>query len=144
MPNSAAKCLAFSRFKVTLFAGTLLLLIGAAALATGCLLPPKLEGIGEEEFMVLDQEAVEYNHALRICRAVGTVLCAIAGALLVTCVLSSALGRVNRGSTRGEEQEQLSPILRESPPRQWGTLVAATPVPFSTSCAQTVQPKREA
>ncbi|XP_066480836.1 neurensin-2 [Tiliqua scincoides] len=134
-------------WKVTFSTGTLLLLIGAAALATGYLLPPKLEGIGEEEFMVLDQQAVEYNHALGICRAVGTVLCAIAGALLVSCILSSGLDRVNRGGRWGDneegKEEQLSPILQECPPGQWGTIVTATPVPFKASWVQNIQPKRE-
>lgn len=132
---------------MTFSAGTLLLLIGAAALATGYLLPRKLEGIGEEEFMMLDHQAVEYNHALGICRAVGTVLCAIAGALLLSCVLSSGLNRVNRGGKWGhseeDKEEQLSPILQECPPGQWGTVVTAAPVPFKAAWVQNIQPKRE-
>lgn len=132
--------------KATFSAGTLLLLVGAAALATGSLLPPKLEGIGEEEFVVLDQQAVEYNHALGICRAVGTVLCAIAGALLVSCALSSGLDRVNGGGKWGEKEdagERLAPILQGCPPGQRGTVVTAAPVPFQASWVQNIQPKRE-
>ncbi|NXT47707.1 NRSN2 protein, partial [Pluvianellus socialis] len=72
-------------WKVSLSTGTLFLLVGAAALATGSLVPPKLEGIGEEEFMVLDMQAVRYNHALGTCRLVGMALCAAAGALGTVC-----------------------------------------------------------
>ncbi|NWH46373.1 NRSN2 protein, partial [Fregata magnificens] len=68
-------------WKVSLSMGTLFLLMGAVALAAGSLAPPKLEGIGEEEFMVLDVQAVRYNRALGTCRLVGTALCVAAGVL---------------------------------------------------------------
>nr|XP_056700900.1 LOW QUALITY PROTEIN: neurensin-2-like [Euleptes europaea] len=133
--------------KATLSAGTLLL-IGAAALATGFLLPRKLEGIGAEEFIVLDQQAVEYNHALGICQAVGMVLCALARALLVTGALSSALARVNRGRKRGEEEEAEeepgSPLLRENPPGKGSPVGSAIPLLFRASWVQNIQPKTEA
>ncbi|XP_063152934.1 neurensin-2 [Candoia aspera] len=132
-------------WKVMLSAGTLLLLTGAVALATGYLLPAKLEGIGEAEFVVLDQQAAEYNRALGICRAAGVALCAVAGVLLVACILSSGLCGMNLGGNRGEDgkEEQLSPILQENPPPQRGTIISATPAPFQVSWVQSVQPKRE-
>ncbi|XP_026548609.1 neurensin-2-like, partial [Notechis scutatus] len=130
---------------VTLSVGILLLLIGLAALTTGSLLPSKLEDIGEAEFVVLDQRAVEYNGALGISRAVGMVLCAIAGVLLVASVLSSRLGRRNRTGGPGEDgkEEQLSPILPENAPHPWGAVISAPPAPFQVSWVQGVQPKRE-
>ncbi|NXJ89688.1 NRSN2 protein, partial [Corythaixoides concolor] len=68
-------------WKVSISTGILFLLVGAAALAASSLLPPKLEGIGEEEFVVLDVQAVRYNHMLGTCWLVGTALCVAAGVL---------------------------------------------------------------
>uniref|UniRef100_A0A8C6VAG7 Neurensin 2 n=1 Tax=Naja naja TaxID=35670 RepID=A0A8C6VAG7_NAJNA len=134
-----------SRFKVTLSIGTLLLLTGLAAVTTGSLLPSKLEDIGEAEFVMLDQRAVEYNSALGISRAVGVALCAIAGVLLVASVVLSRFGRRNRTGGPGEDgkEEQLSPILPENAPHPWGAIVSAPPAPFQVSWIQGVQPKRE-
>ncbi|XP_077192151.1 neurensin-2 isoform X2 [Paroedura picta] len=132
-------------WKVTFSAGTLLLLLGAAALATGFIVPPKLEGIGAEDFVVLDQQAVEHNHALGLCRAVGTVLCAIAGALLVTCAVSSALARANRGRKQGGEVEEEpgTPLLQENPPGEGNPVGAGASLPFQASWVQSIQPKAE-
>ncbi|NXI40486.1 NRSN2 protein, partial [Galbula dea] len=68
-------------WKVSFSTGTLLLLVGVTTLAAGSLVPPKLEGIGDEELLVLDTQAVQYNHALGTCRLLGMVLCAVAGVL---------------------------------------------------------------
>lgn len=104
-------------WKVCLSTGMLLLLIGMAALATGALVPPRLEGITEGQFVVVDQKAVEYNQALMICKVVGIILCAAAGVLVASSVVSSILCRAAR-DTQEEEEEQLSPILRESLPKK--------------------------
>ncbi|KAM6339934.1 neurensin-2 [Alca torda] len=125
--------------KVSLSTGTLFLLVGAAALATGSLVPPKLEGIGEEEFVVLDVQAVRYNHALGTCRLVGLALCAAAGALGAIGLLSCALA-LRRPP---EEEQQLSPILRGSTPLQppAAFTTAGTVVPFGISHVHGVQPR---
>ncbi|XP_075756996.1 neurensin-2 [Pelodiscus sinensis] len=130
-------------WKVSLPVGSLFLLLGAAALATGYLVPPKLEGIGEGEFMVLDLQAMAYNRALVTCRLVGTTLCAVAGVLGAACVLAGLLGRAARAG-RGEEEEeqQLSPILWESPPKKTGTIIAGAPAPpFGAARLQGIQPQ---
>ncbi|VCW78020.1 unnamed protein product, partial [Gulo gulo] len=72
-------------WKISLSSGALLLLLGVAALTTGYAVPPKLEGIGEGEFLVLDKRAADYNQALSICRLAGTALCMAAGILLAIC-----------------------------------------------------------
>ncbi|XP_019365808.1 PREDICTED: neurensin-2 [Gavialis gangeticus] len=132
-------------WKVSLSAGALLLLLGAAALATGYLVPPKLEGIGEEEFLVLDLQAMEHNRALGTCRLAGVVLCTTAGVLVAAGLLACARGRVLWGGWRREEEEeeQLSPILRDGPPKQPGTVLASPASPFGASWVHGIQPRRE-
>ncbi|NXC72171.1 NRSN2 protein, partial [Anhinga anhinga] len=93
-------------WKVSFSTGTLFLLVGAVALAAGSLVPPKLEGIREEEFVVLDVQAVRYNHALGTCRLVGTALCVAAGLLGAGGLLCWALAPRHPW----EEEQQLSPI----------------------------------
>lgn len=87
-------------------AGTLFLLAGVAALSTGWLVPPGLEGIEEEELVVLDMQAVRYNHVLGVCQLLGMALC-------ITAALLGA-GQ-SLGGPQEEEQQQLSPILQSSP-----------------------------
>ncbi|NXL03055.1 NRSN2 protein, partial [Mesembrinibis cayennensis] len=60
-------------WQVSLCTGTPLLLVGAAALAAGSPVPPKLEGIGEEESVVPDVQAAWYNHALGTLAGPGSV-----------------------------------------------------------------------
>ncbi|XP_076207949.1 neurensin-2 [Aptenodytes patagonicus] len=128
-------------WKVSLSTGTLFLLMGATALAAGSLVPPKLEGIGEEEFMVLDVQAVRYNHVLGTCRLVGMALCAAARMLGAVGLLSSALA-LRRPQ---EEEQQLSPILCGSPPPRPPATFApvGTAMPFSISRVHGVQPQRD-
>uniref|UniRef100_A0A8V0YU07 Neurensin 2 n=1 Tax=Gallus gallus TaxID=9031 RepID=A0A8V0YU07_CHICK len=104
-------------WKVTLSAGTLFLLAGVAALSTGWLVPPGLEGIKEdkeEELVVLDMQAVRYNHVPGVCRLLGTALCITAAVLGAVGLLCWVLGRA-WGGRQEEEQQQLSPILQSSP-----------------------------
>uniref|UniRef100_A0A8C4TWJ2 Neurensin 2 n=1 Tax=Falco tinnunculus TaxID=100819 RepID=A0A8C4TWJ2_FALTI len=119
------------------FTGTLLLLVGAATLAAGSLVPPKLEGIMVEEFVVLDVQVVRYNHALGMCWLVGMVLCAVAGALAATGLLSCALAP----RCPQEEEQQLSPILWGSPPATVPCRPVGTAMPFDTSCFYGIQPR---
>ncbi|KAM7090859.1 neurensin-2 isoform 1-T1 [Ciconia maguari] len=124
-------------WKVSLSTGTLFLLVGVAALAAGFLVPSKLEGIGEEEFVVLDVQAARYNHALGTCRLVGTALCAAAGVLGTIGLLSCALAP----RRPQEEEQQLSPILCGSPPAVFAPVETA--MPFGVSHVHGIQPRRD-
>uniref|UniRef100_A0A8C9EQP2 Neurensin 2 n=1 Tax=Pavo cristatus TaxID=9049 RepID=A0A8C9EQP2_PAVCR len=120
-------------WKVTLSTGTLFLLAGVAALTTGWLVPPRLEGIEEEELVVLDVQAMRYNHVLGVCRLLGTALCITAAVLGAVGLLCCVLGRAWGGPQ--EEEQQLSPILQSSP--------QGPAVPFGASQLHGVQPRQE-
>ncbi|XP_075419949.1 neurensin-2 [Tenrec ecaudatus] len=142
-------------WKISLSSGTLLLLLGVAALTTGYAVPPKLEGIGEGEFLVLDQRAADYNQALGTCRLAGTVLCAAAGVLLAICLcwaLTSWLSQDFKAEpwdidTPGqvevfgnEPEQQLSPLFRDGSNQAW---FSPSTSPFGPSSVQTIQPRRD-
>lgn len=100
------------------------------------MVPPKLEGIREEDFVVLDPRAARYNRAPGACRLLGLALCAAAAVLsavgLPCCVLGPAGGVL---PCPQDEEQRLSPILCHSSPPA---------VPFGASCVHGVQPRREA
>ncbi|XP_007932706.1 neurensin-2 [Orycteropus afer afer] len=142
-------------WKISLSSGTLLLLLGVAALTTGYAVPPKLEGIGEGEFLVLDQRAADYNQALSTCRLAGTALCAAAGVLLAICLFWAMTGWLSQDTkaepvdTEGDghvevfgdaPEQQLSPIFRDASNQSWFSPPAS---PFGQSSVQTIQPKRD-
>ncbi|KAM6164795.1 neurensin-2 [Rhynchocyon petersi] len=141
-------------WKISLSSGILLLLLGVAALTTGYAVPLKLEGIGEGEFLVLDQRAADYNQALSTCRLAGTVLCAAAGVLLAICLFWAMTGwlslntKAQRVDTEAdshvevfgdETEQQLSPTFRDVHSQSW---FSAPSTPFGQSSVQTIQPKR--
>ncbi|XP_006881473.1 PREDICTED: neurensin-2 [Elephantulus edwardii] len=142
-------------WKISLSSGTLLLLLGVAALTTGYAVPPKLEGIGEGEFLVLDQRAADYNQALGTCRLAGTVLCAAAGVLLASCLFWALTSWLSQNPKAehvdteadshvevfgGETEQQLSPMFRDVSSQSW---LSPPTSPFGESSVQTIQPKRD-
>lgn len=124
-----------------------------AALTTGYAVPPKLEGIGEGEFLVLDQRAADYNQALGACRLAGTALCGAAGVLLAICLFWAMAGWLSQGAKAerldaavdshvevfGEESDQeLSPIFCDASGHSWFSPSTSA---FGQSSVQTIQPK---
>ncbi|KAM6147825.1 neurensin-2 [Erethizon dorsatum] len=143
-------------WKISLSSGTLLLLLGIAALTTGYAVPPKLETVSNVELPLLDERAADYNKALSTCRLVGTALCGAAGILLTICLLWAMSGWLNPDTKaepldteadgrvevfRDEPEQPLSPIFRDASGQSW----FSTPTsPFGQSSTQTIQPKRDA
>lgn len=108
-------------WKVTLSAGTLFLLAGVAALSTGWLVPPGLEGIKEdkeEELVVLDVQAVRYNHVPGVCRLLGTALCITAAVLGAVGLLCWVLGRA-WGGPKKRSSSSCRPSCRAAPRATW-------------------------
>ncbi|XP_042197827.1 neurensin-1 [Callorhinchus milii] len=75
-------------WKVGLWTGGFLLLTGLVTVTAGYLVPPRIEGIGEEEFVVVDEKAVEYNEALEVARLTGAALLSLGAAVMAGCVLA--------------------------------------------------------
>lgn len=124
-----------------------------AALTTGYAVPPKLEGIGEGEFLVLDQRAADYNQALGTCRLAGTALCVAAGVLLAICLFWAMTGWLSQDTKAeplytevdshvevfgDESEQQLSPIYCDASGHSWFSPPTSA---FGQSSVQTIQPK---
>ncbi|KAG5836343.1 hypothetical protein ANANG_G00253570 [Anguilla anguilla] len=67
-------------WKASLTAGLLLVVTGGVALSAGLLLPPRIEGFGEGELLMVDVRAAGHNGMLRACRLAGALLLAAGGA----------------------------------------------------------------
>lgn len=139
-------------WKITLSSGTLLLLLGIAALTTGYAVPPKLETVNNIDLPLLDEKAADYNKALSTCRLAGTALCGAAGILLIICLLWAMSGCLNPDVKvepldtevesrvevfRDEPEQQLCPIFHDASGQSWFS------TPFGHSSVQTIQPKSD-
>ncbi|XP_055977858.1 neurensin-2-like [Sorex fumeus] len=142
-------------WKITLSSGTLFLLLGLAALTMGYVVPPKLEGIEDGEFLVLDRRAVDYNHTLLTCRLAGIVLCMAAGILLTYCLaraMASWQGQDYKAALldteaegqvevfEDEPEQHFSPVFLDDGGQSW--LSPSTSL-FGQSFVQTIQPRRD-
>ncbi|XP_060692508.1 neurensin-1-like isoform X1 [Hemiscyllium ocellatum] len=130
-------------WKVGLSAGTILFLVGLATVTTGYLVPPKIEGIGEADFLVVDRRAIEYNEALEVSKLVGAILFSVGGTAIAACILVLTLSR----HPPKDEERQFSPILKRGPPetKHKMSLTTGSPgdaqIPVSLSRVQSIQPK---
>ncbi|XP_004586058.3 neurensin-2 [Ochotona princeps] len=140
-------------WKISLSSGTLLLLLGVAALITGYAVPPKLESVGFSEAPILDQRAADYNQALGTCRLAGTALCVAAGILLAICLFWAVTGWLSQdtkaelldaeadspGEVFKDQPEQFEPVFRDGGGQSW----FSTPTGHSGQPVQTTQPTRD-
>ncbi|EHB17181.1 Neurensin-2 [Heterocephalus glaber] len=139
-------------WKICLSSGTLLLLLGIAALTTGYVVPPKLETVNNTDLPLLDERAANYNKALSTCRLAGTALCGAAGILLTICLLWAMSGWLNPDAKaepldteadshvevfRDEPGQQLSPTFCNTSGQSWFL------TSFGHSSVQIIQPKRD-
>ncbi|XP_069035517.1 neurensin-1-like [Lepisosteus oculatus] len=76
-------------WKACLTAGVLLAATGGLALGMGLLLPPRIEGFGEGDLLLVDERAVWHNRALAACRWAGGLLLALGGTALLACALAA-------------------------------------------------------
>lgn len=140
--------------QISLSSGTLLLLLGVAALITGYAVPPKLESVGFSEAPILDQRAADYNQALGTCRLAGTALCVAAGILLAICLFWAVTGWLSQDTKaelldaeadspgevfKDEPEQQFAPVFRDGGGQSW----FSTSTGHSGQPVQTTQPTRD-
>uniref|UniRef100_UPI00398F727D neurensin-1 n=1 Tax=Pristiophorus japonicus TaxID=55135 RepID=UPI00398F727D len=135
-------------WKVGLMAGTAILLIGLVVIAAGYLVPPKIEAFGEEEenFLVVDGHAVQFNVALDICKLAGAILFCIGGMIMATCLLMSAFATSYSKEEKylqqkfkeriAEAQASIQPVIKAPAPGE-------NKIPITLSKVQNVQPTSE-
>ncbi|XP_048880086.1 neurensin-1-like [Brienomyrus brachyistius] len=75
-------------WRASLAVGVLLALTGSMALGVGLLLPPRIEGFGDGELLLVDERAVGHNGVLLACQLVGGVLLGLGAGVLLGCVLT--------------------------------------------------------
>ncbi|XP_067853413.1 neurensin-1 [Heptranchias perlo] len=134
-------------WKVGLMAGIAILLIGMAVIAAGYLVPPKIEAFGEEEdFLVVDGHAVQYNVALDICKLAGAILFCIGGMIMATCLLMSA-SAMNYSKEEKYLQQKFKERIAEAHASIQPVIKAPAPgerkIPITLSKVHNVQPTSE-
>ncbi|KAK1157672.1 neurensin-1-like [Acipenser oxyrinchus oxyrinchus] len=132
-------------WRASLTTGILVLLMGVTALGTGLLVPPKIEGFGEGELQVVDQQAIEYNQALERCALAGGILLTLGGTALLACALICPLRRV-LDKPKGEDAQHLLPRTGgHLEPRSRATVPTMSSLdsrlPVSLTHMQNIQPR---
>ncbi|XP_043921677.1 neurensin-1 [Protopterus annectens] len=133
-------------WKVGLISGILILLIGLTVFAVGFFVPPKLEAFGEEDFLVVDGHAVQFNIALDVCKLAGAVLFCIGGTTVAICLLMSVFAKSYSKEEKylqqkfkeriADVQAHLQPVTRPPAPGE-------SKIPVTLSKVQNVQPVSE-
>ncbi|XP_032869472.1 neurensin-1 [Amblyraja radiata] len=135
-------------WKVGLIAGTAMLLIGLVVIATGYLVPPKIEAFGEEEedFLVVDGRAVQFNMALDICKLAGAILFCIGGIVMAICLLMSAFATSYSKEEKYLQQrfkERIAETQTSTKPITKAPAPGDHKIPITLSKVHNVQPTSE-
>lgn len=83
----------FFVFQVGLISGTAFMFIGLTVLVVGFLVPPKIEALGKDDFVVVDTRAIQFNGSLDICKLAGAILFCVGGSSVAVCLLMSAFAK---------------------------------------------------
>ncbi|XP_069469673.1 neurensin-1 [Ambystoma mexicanum] len=133
-------------WKVGLIFGVVFLLVGLTVLSVGFLVPSKIEAFGEEDFVVVDSHAIQFNSALDICKLTGAILFCIGGTAIAACLLMSAFAK----SYSKEEQylqqrfkERIADMKAHAQPVTKAPAPGESKIPVTLSKVQNVQPSSE-
>ncbi|XP_048405934.1 neurensin-1 [Stegostoma tigrinum] len=135
-------------WKIGLTSGTTILLIGLALIAAGYLVPPKIEEFGEENenFLVVDSHAVQFNVALATCKLAGAILFCIGGIIIAACLLMSTFATSYSKEEKYLQQKFKERIAEAQASFQPVTKIPAPgehKIPITLSKVHNVQPTSE-
>ncbi|XP_060100128.1 neurensin-1 [Heteronotia binoei] len=133
-------------WKVGLISGTVFMLIGIIVLIVGFLVPPKIEALGVEDFVVVDTHAVQFNRALDVCKLAGAILFCIGGTTMAACLLMSAFAKSYSKEEKYLQQKFKERIADMKVPPHPVTKAPApgeSKIPVTLSKIQNVQPLSE-
>lgn len=122
------------------------MLIGLTILAVGFLVPSKIEAFGEEDFIVVDNHAVQFNSALDICKLVGAILFCIGGTAMAACLLMSTFAKSYSKEEKYLQQrfkERIADKKAHALPVTKSPAPGESKVPVTLSKVQNIQPSSE-
>ncbi|CAM5090959.1 unnamed protein product [Eretmochelys imbricata] len=133
-------------WKVGLISGVVFMLIGLTVLVVGFLVPPKIEALEEEDFVVVDNHAIQFNRALDICKLAGAILFCIGGTTMAACLLMSAFAKSYSKEEKYLQQrfkERIADIKAHAHPVTKAPAPGESKIPVTLSKVQNVQPLSE-
>lgn len=133
-------------FQVGLISGVVFMLIGLTVLVVGFLVPPKIEALEEEDFVVVDNHAIQFNGALDICKLAGAILFCIGGTTMAACLLMSAFAKSYSKEEKYLQQrfkERIADIKAHAHPVTKAPAPGESKIPVTLSKVQNVQPLSE-
>lgn len=139
-------CLIFFVFQVGLISGTAFMLIGLTVLVVGFLVPPKIEALGKDDFVVVDTRAIQFNGSLDICKLAGAILFCIGGTAMSACLLMSAFAKSYSKEEKYLQQrfkERIADVKAHATPVTKAPAPGESKIPVTLSKVQNVQPLPE-
>ncbi|XP_019399721.1 PREDICTED: neurensin-1 isoform X2 [Crocodylus porosus] len=133
-------------WKVGLISGTVLMLIGLTVLMVGFLVPPKIEALGAEDFVVVDTHAIQFNGSLDICKLAGAILFCIGGTTMAACLLMSAFAKNYSKEEKYLQQrfkERIADRKAHAHPVTKAPMPGDSKIPVTLSKVQNIQPLSE-
>ncbi|XP_024068469.1 neurensin-1 [Terrapene carolina triunguis] len=133
-------------WKVGLISGVVFMLIGLTVLVVGFLVPPKIEALEEDDFVVVDNHAIQFNGALDICKLAGAILFCIGGTTMAACLLMSAFAKSYSKEEKYLQQrfkERIADIKAHAHPVTKAPAPGESKIPVTLSKVENVQPLSE-
>lgn len=122
------------------------MLIGLMVLVVGFLVPPKIEALGKDDFVVVDTRAIQFNGSLDICKLSGAILFCIGGTAMAACLLMAAFAKSYSKEEKYLQQrfkERIADIKAHANPVTKAPAPGESKIPVTLSKVQNVQPSSQ-